>query len=76
MAKNIIVDQITKHSGYFRALVNTAKDYPLMELDERYKKVGQSSVPVYALWGDADVVSLQLGLNALNIARNLPIRLT
>ncbi|CAM0139242.1 hypothetical protein VKS41_005678 [Umbelopsis sp. WA50703] len=55
MAKNIIVDQITKHSGYFRALVNTAKDYPLMELDERYKKVGQSSVPVYALWGDADV---------------------
>ncbi|KAG2188179.1 hypothetical protein INT44_000931 [Umbelopsis vinacea] len=48
-------DQITKHSGYFRALINTAKDYPLIGLDDRYKKVGQSKTPVYALWGDADI---------------------
>jgi pimeloyl-ACP methyl ester carboxylesterase len=53
----IATDQITRHSGFFRALINTAKDYPLMELDSRYKKVGQLSTPVYALWGDADVVS-------------------
>lgn len=53
----IATDQITKHSGYFRALINTAKDYPLIGLDDRYKKVGQSNTPVYALWGDADVVS-------------------
>ncbi|CAO3667999.1 unnamed protein product [Umbelopsis vinacea] len=51
----IATDQITRHSGFFRALINTAKDYPLMELDSRYKKVGQLSTPVYALWGDADV---------------------
>jgi pimeloyl-ACP methyl ester carboxylesterase len=55
-------DQITKHSGYFRALINTAKDYPLIGLDDRYKKVGQSNTPVYALWGDADVVSFQMAV--------------
>jgi pimeloyl-ACP methyl ester carboxylesterase len=51
-------DQIDRHSGYVHTLINTAKDYPLIGLDVRYRKVGQSTTPVYALWGDADVVSV------------------
>ncbi|KAI9494894.1 Alpha/Beta hydrolase protein [Zychaea mexicana] len=48
--------QFQKHSGFFTAFLSTVMDYPLFDLHNRYKTVGQRDTnrKVLLIWGTAD----------------------
>lgn len=56
--QKIAFHQFAHHPGFLRAFFGTLTDYPLHDLHERYKAVGQNKdLPVLVLWGDADKVN-------------------
>lgn len=45
-----------KYRGYGDALLSTLRHYPFGSADDAYAAVGASSLPVLAIWGEADKV--------------------
>ena len=50
------VNRQLQYRGYGDALLSTMRHYPLEQADEFYATVGRSSIPVLAVWGEADKV--------------------
>ncbi|MBX3507275.1 MAG: alpha/beta fold hydrolase [Parvibaculum sp.] len=50
------VNRQLQYRGYGDALLSTMRNYPLETADSYYATVGASSIPVLAVWGEADEV--------------------
>lgn len=50
------VNRQLQYRGYGDALLSTMRNYPLQNADEFYATVGATSLPVLAIWGEADEV--------------------
>jgi pimeloyl-ACP methyl ester carboxylesterase len=49
-------DQQAAYSGYTDALLSTLRHFPMADLADRYRIVGETNIPVTAIWGTADKV--------------------
>lgn len=47
-------DQQAAYSGYTDALLSTLRHFPMANLADRYRIVGETDIPVTAIWGTAD----------------------
>ena len=45
-----------RYRGFKRALLRTLRNYPLLELDDVYRRVGARGIPCALFWGDDDHV--------------------
>jgi pimeloyl-ACP methyl ester carboxylesterase len=48
--------QFLHHAGLLRAFIGTVVAFPLTDLEDKYKKVGQTDIPTLVIWGDKDKV--------------------
>jgi len=58
-ARPDMVEQFEKqfrYRGYMPAILSTMRNYPMNDLSEDYKKVGQTNIPTYAIWGTEDSI--------------------
>jgi len=68
------IEQIS-YKGYLRSLISTHQHFPMNEMRPIYDVVGKRSLPVAAIWGDADKVVPYDG--AAHLKRAIPrVRLT
>ena len=44
------------YEGYLRSLLSTMRSFPMGDLEQEYEAVGESNIPVMAIWGDRDAV--------------------
>lgn len=44
----------SRYSGYGRALLSTARHYPVRDTRAQYKAIGETDLPVLTLWGEED----------------------
>ena len=51
-----LYEQQMDYAGYLPALLSTLRHYPLGGLQREYQKIGQSKLPVMAIWGTNDTV--------------------
>ena len=51
---DIKYEKLLKYKGFARAIISTAKNNYL--LDEVNTKIGNSNLPLFAIWGDSDTV--------------------
>ena len=49
-------DQQVIYSGYTDALLSTLRHFPMADLADRYRIVGEANIPVTAIWGTADKI--------------------
>ena len=49
-------EQQAAYSGYTDALLSTLRHFPMADLADRYRIVGETDIPVTAIWGTADTV--------------------
>lgn len=49
-------EQQARYDGYARALLSTARHFPMSDLADRYRIVGSTSLPVTAIWGTDDQI--------------------
>jgi pimeloyl-ACP methyl ester carboxylesterase len=49
-------DQQAAYSGYTDALLSTLRNFPMADLADRYRIIGETDIPVTAIWGTADKV--------------------
>ena len=49
-------DQQAVYSGYTDALLSTLRHFPMADLADRYRIVGEANIPVTAIWGTADKI--------------------
>ena len=47
-------DELLKYKGFAKALISTRKNHYTM--DDIHKKIQESDIPVYTIWGDSDKV--------------------
>lgn len=47
-------DRQSRYSGYGRALLSTARNYPVRDTRAQYEIIGKTDLPVLTLWGEAD----------------------
>ncbi len=47
-------EELLKYKGFAKALISTAKNHYTM--DDIHKKIQESDIPVYTIWGDSDKV--------------------
>ena len=47
-------NQQASYAGYSEALLSTLRHYPMHDLGERYKIVGETDIPVTVIWGADD----------------------
>lgn len=47
-------NQQAAYAGYSEALLSTLRHYPMHDLGERYKIVGETNIPVTVIWGTDD----------------------
>lgn len=52
----VAIYQFLHHAGLLRAFVGTVVAFPLTDLEEKYKKVGQTDIASLLIWGDKDKV--------------------
>lgn len=57
-----LFEQQANYKGYTNALLSTLRSYPMGDLGDRYQLVGQTNIPVHAIWGTADQVVPYCGL--------------
>jgi pimeloyl-ACP methyl ester carboxylesterase len=46
----------TRYRGFKRAILSTYRNFPLLELQPVYERVGKTDIPTLLIWGDADHV--------------------
>jgi len=44
------------YEGYLRSLLSTMRSFPMGDMEQEYEEVGESNIPVIAIWGDRDAV--------------------
>jgi pimeloyl-ACP methyl ester carboxylesterase len=49
-------EQQARYSGYTDALLSTLRNYSMTDLADRYRVVGDSGIPVTAIWGSDDQI--------------------
>ena len=49
-------EQQAAYSGYTDALLSTLRHFPMADLAHRYRIVGETDIPVTAIWGTADKI--------------------
>ena len=49
-------EQQATYSGYTDALLSTLRHFPMADLSDRYRIVGETDIPVTAIWGTADKI--------------------
>ena len=49
-------EQQAQYRGYTEALLSTARSYPMGDMADRYRIVGDARVPVTAIWGTEDQI--------------------
>ena len=49
-------DQQAAYSGYTDSLLSTLRHFPMADLADRYRIVGETGIPVTAIWGTADKI--------------------
>ncbi len=45
-----------QYRGYLPAIISTMRHYPMSDLSEEYKAVGQFGIPTFAIWGTNDKI--------------------
>ncbi|MDG0968480.1 MAG: alpha/beta hydrolase [Porticoccaceae bacterium] len=73
VAPKTMYEQFQKQAmfrGYTNSLLSTLRHYPIHDMSHRYKIVGKTNIPVFALWGTADKVTPYLG--AMTMAIDVP----
>jgi len=51
-----IVEASARFDGYYDSMALTLRDYPLLNLEQEFERVGAVGMPVLLVWGDEDVV--------------------
>ncbi len=49
-------EQQAAYTGYTDALLSTLRHFPMADLADRYRIVGETNIPVTAIWGTADEI--------------------
>lgn len=63
-----LYEQQMNYPGYLPALLSTLRHYPLGGLQKEYQTIGQSKLPVMAIWGTNDTVVPTANSKALQAA--------